>query len=119
MPNRSASRNRRQNRSQPEHPPMTDLSQMYGDLLKRLAAGDDAARDELIERSQDRLRTRVSQMLARFPAVRRTESTSDVLQEVLLNLAGALKQVPPRNVRHFLGIAGQQIRWKLIDMARR
>ena len=98
---------------------MTDYSQEYGDLLKRLAQGDDRARAELIERSQDRLRVRVSQMLARFPAVRRSENTSDVLQEVLLNLSSTLARVTPRDSRHFLGLAGQHIRWKLLDLSRR
>ena len=98
---------------------MSDDAQEYDDLLARLAQGDDTARDELIERAQDRLRVRVSQMLCRFPMVRRTEHTSDVLQEVLFNLSGTLKRISPRDGRHFLGLAGQHIRWKLLDLARR
>ena len=31
----------------------------------------------------------------------------------------SLSRVTPRNVRHFLGLAGQRIRWKLLDLARR
>jgi RNA polymerase sigma factor (sigma-70 family) len=41
------------------------------------------------------------------------------LQEVLLDLSGTLTRLTPRNVRHFLGLAGQRIRWKLLDLARR
>ncbi len=55
----------------------------------------------------------------RYPAVHRDHATSDVLQEVLLDLNGTLTRLTPRNVRHFLGLAGQRIRWKLIDLARR
>ena len=98
---------------------MNDSSEDYADLLRRLGDGDADARAELIERCQDRLRLRVSQMLARFPGVRRLEATSDVMQEVLIELSGALGQVTPRDTRHFLGLAGQQIRWKLLDLARR
>jgi RNA polymerase sigma-70 factor (ECF subfamily) len=96
-----------------------DASDEYGDLLGRLGRGDLAARDELIERCQDRLRLRISQMLPHFPLVRRCETTSDVLQEVLIELNDVLKQIIPRNARHFLGLAGKQIRWKLLDLARR
>jgi RNA polymerase sigma factor (sigma-70 family) len=98
---------------------MTDSACAYTDLLQRLAEGDEAARDELIERAQDRLRLRVSQMLSRFPLLRRCEGTSDVLQDVLFNLSGVLKRIHPHDGRHFLGLAGQQIRWKLLDLARR
>ena len=95
--------------------PMTD----YGDLLHRLGQGDAAARAELIERSQERLRLRVSQMLSRFPGVKRSETTSDVLQDVLLGLSDTLTRITPRDARHFLGLAGQQIRWRLLDLSRR
>lgn len=98
---------------------MNDSSLAYEDLLQRLEQGDPTARTALIERAQDRLRMRVSQMLSRFPGVRRVHATSDVLQEVLLDLSGTLTRITPRDVRHFLGLAGQRIRWKLLDLARR
>jgi RNA polymerase sigma factor (sigma-70 family) len=91
----------------------------YSHLIERLGNGDPTARAALIERSQERLRVRVSQMLARYPVVHRYHATSDVLQEVLIDLNGALSRLTPRNVRHFLGLAGQRIRWKLLDLARR
>ncbi len=99
--------------------PMDDSSEVYQDLLERLEHGDPTACAALIERAQERLRLRVSQMLARFPGVRRVHATSDVLQEVLLDLSGTLSQITPRDARHFLGLAGQRIRWKLLDLARR
>jgi RNA polymerase sigma factor (sigma-70 family) len=98
---------------------MSDPSEAYDDLLQRLGQGDPSARAALIERAQDRLRLRVSQMLSRFPGVRRVHATSDVLQEVLLDLSGTLARITPRDGRHFLGLAGQRIRWKLLDLARR
>jgi RNA polymerase sigma-70 factor (ECF subfamily) len=91
----------------------------YGELLRRLSAGDLTARDKLIELAQERLRLRISQMLARFPTVHRYQATSDVLQEVLIDLSELLTRLTPRDVRHFLGLAGQHIRWKLLDLARR
>jgi RNA polymerase sigma factor (sigma-70 family) len=97
---------------------VTDSSSDFGALLQRIADGDPEAREVLIERCQEQLRKRVSQMLSRFPAVRRSEATSDVLQEVLLDLSHVLSRVPLKDVRHFLGVAGQRIRWKLLDLAR-
>ena len=97
---------------------MTDTNAEYEELLHRLGQGDLTARAALIERAQERLRLRVSQMLAGFPAVRCSHATSDVLQEVLLDLYGTLTRLTPHSVRHFHGLAGQRIRWKLLDLAR-
>jgi RNA polymerase sigma factor (sigma-70 family) len=98
---------------------MTHGSDGYDELLRRLSAGDLTARAAIIERAQERLRLRISQMLARFPRVHRVQATSDVLQEVLIDLSDLLMRLTPRDARHFLGLAGQHIRWKLLDLARR
>jgi RNA polymerase sigma factor (sigma-70 family) len=98
---------------------MNDSPNEYADLLRRLEQGDPTARAALIERAQDQLRLRVHQMLAKFPTVHGVHATSDVLQEVLLELSEMLRQLTPRDGRHFMGLAGQRIRWKLLDLARR
>jgi RNA polymerase sigma factor (sigma-70 family) len=95
----------------------TDPSSEFGDLLQKLEQGDPEARARLIERAQDRLRLRVRQMLARFPNVHRWEDTSDVLQEVLLKLHHTLKEVTPKDSKHFLCLAALHIRRKLLDLA--
>ncbi len=98
---------------------MAESSDAFAELLRRAGQGDAAARAALIDRCQARLRVRVGQMLARFPAVRSRESTSDVLQEVLIDLSATLTKLTPRDLRHFLALAGQHIRWRLLDLARR
>jgi RNA polymerase sigma factor (sigma-70 family) len=58
-------------------------------------------------------------MLARFPAVRQREHTSDVAQEVSLKLFLVLADVKPRDSKHFLCLAALIIRRKLLDLAAR
>jgi RNA polymerase sigma-70 factor (ECF subfamily) len=87
-------------------------------LLDRLRAGDPAARNDLICHSRKRLRLLTRQMLRRFPGVRQWEDTSDVLQNVLLRLDGALQDVEVRSPRDFLRLAAVQIRRELIDLSR-
>src|SRR5437868_14386815 len=57
-------------------------------------------------------------MLGRFPAVRRWAQTGDVLQNSLLRLLRALEQVRPASVRDFFGLAAEQMRRELLDLAR-
>lgn len=87
-------------------------------LLHRLAAGEDAARQELISRSLDRLERLVRRMLRENPAVHRWEQTGDVLQNALLRLDRALRTQTPESPRRFIGLAATQIRRELIDLYR-
>jgi RNA polymerase sigma-70 factor (ECF subfamily) len=57
-------------------------------------------------------------MLRRFPGVRRWEQTGDVLQNALLRLLRALRQVQPASVRDFFGLAAEQVRREVLDLAR-
>lgn len=87
-------------------------------LLDRLADGDPRAAEELILHTQERLRRLTRKMLRERPDVRRWEDTSDVLQNALLRLYRALKDVKPESPRHFLNLAALQIRRELRDLAR-
>jgi RNA polymerase sigma factor (sigma-70 family) len=91
---------------------------LLGHCLKRLQAGDAAARDELLHHCCDRLRHLTQRMLRGFPGVRRWEQTDDVLQNVLLRLHRALAEVQPQAPREFLGLAATLIRRELLDLAR-
>src|SRR5262249_51971195 len=86
-------------------------------MLDRLAQGDPAAADELIEHSQQRLRQMAHERRVK-ERVRRWEQTDDVLQNALLRLHRAIKKVKPASVTHYLRLAARQIRRELIDMAR-
>jgi RNA polymerase sigma-70 factor (ECF subfamily) len=86
--------------------------------IDRLQSGDQAARDELLAHACERLRRLTRKMLRGFGGIRRWEQTDDVLQNALLRLWTALRQVTPRTVRDFCGLAALQIRRELLDLAR-
>jgi RNA polymerase sigma-70 factor (ECF subfamily) len=88
------------------------------DWLARARAGDAAARDELLRACWGRLERLARTMLARFPGVRRRADTGDVLQSSLLRLLRALEQVPVSSTRAFFGLAAEQMRRELLDLAR-
>lgn len=87
-------------------------------LLDRWNAGEQAALDELISHAQERLQRMASRMLADKPHVRRWAQTDDVLQNSLIRLQRSLKEVKPESKRAFFGLAAQQVRRELCDMAR-
>lgn len=88
------------------------------ELLSRLRAGDDSARDELIAVAQGRFVALARAMLRRYPHVHRWEQTDDLLQAALMRLHRSLVEVRPDDVRHFDNLAATQIRRELIDFAR-
>jgi RNA polymerase sigma factor (sigma-70 family) len=88
-------------------------------LLDRLAAGDEAAADLLIERSVKRMHRLAHFLLkVKYPHIRRWYETDDVFQNAALRLRRALKDVKPASARDFLNLAGVQIRRELTDLAR-
>src|SRR5262245_24306361 len=97
--------------------PSFQTTQLNG-LLDRMKAGDEAAIEELLHQVSDRLERLTRKMLQSFPRVHRWEDTSDVLQNVLMRLIRAMREVQPGSVRDFFGLAAMQIRRELIDLAR-
>jgi RNA polymerase sigma factor (sigma-70 family) len=88
------------------------------DLLGPVAAGDRAARDELLRRTAGNLERLAHKLMAAYPAVRRWVQTADVVQNATLRLLRALEHVSPEDPRQFFGLAAEQIRRELIDPAR-
>jgi RNA polymerase sigma-70 factor (ECF subfamily) len=86
--------------------------------LDRLHAGDRAAREELLRTVGNRLERLAHKMLGRFPTVRHWADTGDVLQSAVLRLLRALDAVRPSSVRDFFGLAAEQMRRELLDLAR-
>jgi RNA polymerase sigma-70 factor (ECF subfamily) len=86
--------------------------------IDRLKAGDPAAREELIGYACERLRRLTRKMLKGFTRVRHWEETEDVLQNALVRLWNALRQITPGSAREFYALAALQIRRELIDLAR-
>ena len=87
--------------------------------LRMLQAGDENAKDLLIEHSCERLRRLARKQLSGFPLVKRWEDTDDVLQAALLKLHRSLDEVKPDTVRGYFGLAATQIRRRLTDLARK
>lgn len=88
------------------------------DLVDRGRAGDSGALNELIRQTLGRLDHLARAMLNRFPGVRAAVETEDVLQNALVRLLRALKQVRPASMRAFYGLAAEEIRRELLDLAR-
>jgi RNA polymerase sigma-70 factor (ECF subfamily) len=93
----------------------TALLQLH---LERMQAGDPAAREALFAHVRARLERLAGKMLQGYPGVRRWEQTDDVLQGALVRLLRALEEVRPASVRGFLGLAAEQVRRELLDLAR-
>jgi RNA polymerase sigma-70 factor (ECF subfamily) len=83
-----------------------------------MRSGDAAAQDELLRRIGDRLERLARKMIKGFPQVRRWTETLDVVQNATLRLLRALEQVRPDSTRAFFGLAAEQIRRELLDLAR-
>lgn len=86
--------------------------------LDRMRAGDAAARDELIRGFQGRLELLARKMVGRDRRVARWVDADDVLQNALLRLLRALQTVRPDSTRGFFGLAAEQMRRELLDLAR-
>jgi RNA polymerase sigma-70 factor (ECF subfamily) len=93
-------------------------TQLVG-LLDLMRAGDQTARQRLIEHACERLRGLARKMLRRFPKVHRWEETDDVFTAAIAKLHHALETVQPESPRHFYNLAASQIRRVLLDLARR
>lgn len=87
--------------------------------LDRLAAGDMAARDTILEICSGRLRALASRMLSRFPNVRRWDDTDDVFQNAAMRLHRTLGQMRLESPRSVMALAATQLHRELIDLARR
>ena len=86
--------------------------------VDRMRAGDASARDELLRGFQGRLEALARKMTSRDRRVARWVDAEDVLQNALLRLLRALESVKPESTRAFFGLAAEQIRRELLDLAR-
>ena len=86
--------------------------------LDLLLAGNEHARDALIQHSCERLMRLTRKMFRGYPRLRRWEQTDDVLQVALIRLHRSLAEVRPESVPQLLGLAATQIRRSLIDLTR-
>ena len=97
--------------------PAAQTTQMV-QWLDRIRAGDASARDELIRGFQGRLELLARKMTGRDRRVARWVAAEDVLQNALLRLLRALETVRPDSTKAFFGLAAEQMRRELLDLAR-
>lgn len=99
------------------------MSQLGSDSLQvlfaRLQRGEQAARDELLARTYDRLRQLMGKMIRRFPVVQDRAGPSDVLHETFFRLRRALETLAPKSLDEFFRLAALHMRRQLLDMARK
>jgi RNA polymerase sigma factor (sigma-70 family) len=86
--------------------------------LERHRAGDESARQELIEISMRRLRLLARKILCDIPLVRRFEETDDLLQNSLVRLWKCLADTKPGTAVDYFRLAACLIRRELIDLSR-
>jgi RNA polymerase sigma-70 factor (ECF subfamily) len=99
-------------------PLMTATTTTLQKLLDEAALQQDDVHAELLLRACERLRVLARRKLLGFPALRRWIETDDVLQQAMLRLHRALRQVRPATVAEFFGLAGLQVRRELHDLHR-
>lgn len=97
--------------------PSVDTALLHN-WLERMRAGDQTARDEMLRSLCGRLERLARKMIQRFPDVHRFAQTDDVLQNSLMRLLRALQEVQPTSMRDFFGLAAEQMRRELLDLAR-
>jgi RNA polymerase sigma factor (sigma-70 family) len=86
--------------------------------LDRLQAGDETARNKLIDCACQRLERLTRKMLRGYERVHRWEQTGDVLQNALMRLYRALSETHPASVTDFFRLAAVAIRRELLDLAK-
>jgi RNA polymerase sigma-70 factor (ECF subfamily) len=86
--------------------------------IQRLQAGDEKAREELLNCACDRLTRLTRKMLKSFGRVKRWEQTDDVVQNAMLRLYRSLADVQPANTVEFYKLAALNIRRELLDLAK-
>lgn len=93
-------------------------TQQMHDWIDRMRAGDPDAVEELLRAACRRMEHLARRMLKNFPNVNRWVQTDDVLQNALIRLLRSLEKLKPDSIRAFYGLAGQEIRRELLDLAR-
>ena len=88
------------------------------DHIDQALAGDQEAREALLDHASDRLLRLTRKMFHGYPSLRRWEQTDDVYQNAMVRLHRALANVRVESVRHFFNLATVQIRRELLDLAK-
>jgi RNA polymerase sigma factor (sigma-70 family) len=97
-----------------------DTTSDVRDLIERLHAGDDLARQALLDRVHHRLRQIAASVLRRdFPHLRNQHELESVVDEAWEQLMTALQTTHPDTTASFYSLVFRKVRHVLYDMARR
>lgn len=105
--------------SSQESPTGQDLEGVLAECLKKLSAGDDSARVNILEVCNERLRELSHRLLGKFAKVRRWDDTDDVAQNAAIRLYRALAESVPDSPKGLMGLLATQIQRELLDLARK
>jgi RNA polymerase sigma factor (sigma-70 family) len=94
------------------------MDESLDSILARHCAGDEHAREMLIDYVGAKIAAKVAKLLPDFPGVGRWDRPSDIKQEALMKTLMALADVKPQSERHLLNLAALQVKRVLIDKAR-
>lgn len=97
--------------------PPDDPSSPLGELLRRHAAGDPAARNLVLVHCLDRFKLLARRMLGQFPDV--SEGPTDIAHRLVIRLMSALDQLTFDSPADFLRLATWHTRRVLIDLVRK
>jgi len=95
-----------------------DRTEIVQAWVEKLRAGDQTAREELINCACDRLMKLTRTVKKNFDRVNRWEQTEDIFQRATMRLYQSLQEVELNDARHFFRLAALQIRRELLDLAR-
>jgi RNA polymerase sigma-70 factor (ECF subfamily) len=106
---------------------MSDTTTVLNKLLVRFHAGDQTAKQEIIEHTYNRLLVLARGLLKGFPEVRRKEETAAIVNMTYERLSKAMDDLykapaagtEPPTAAAFYGLAARNIRWLLQDLARK
>lgn len=87
--------------------------------LDRLARGDLAARDDLLHHAGRRLRVLAASFFREFRDLQDFQELDDFIQQAMFRLWKSLLDLRPTTSQHFFRLAAKQMRWVLLDLARR
>lgn len=98
----------------------TSTTLLIAGILQRFAAGDSAAKEELIQHALDRLSIIARKLLRSFGGEQRMELwTSEVFNEAYPRLSKALDDIKPTSPQQFFGLARLQMQRVLLDQSRK
>ncbi|WP_296456317.1 sigma-70 family RNA polymerase sigma factor [Rubinisphaera sp.] len=89
------------------------------EIITRLNAGDEAAKEELITAAYNRMMAMTRKIKRSYQNVNRWEQTEDIFQQAAVRMHKALVSMEINDEQHFWRLTAQHIRWTLIEVSRK